>query len=69
MSTSEIEARLAILETEVARLKQQLPVSPIPWWQTILGKFADDPAYNEAMQLGQQYRQSLRPNSESSFDV
>ncbi|MHC5933748.1 hypothetical protein [Nostoc sp.] len=69
MSTPEIEARLAILETEVARLKQQLPVSPIPWWQIILGTFANDPAYDEAMQLGQQYRQSLRPDSDSSLDV
>ncbi|MCV3216367.1 hypothetical protein OGM63_23120 [Plectonema radiosum NIES-515] len=69
MSTPEIEARLAILETEVARLKQQLPVSPIPWWQTILGTFANDSAYDEAMQLGQQYRQSLCPDSDSSLDI
>ncbi|NMG23104.1 hypothetical protein [Brasilonema bromeliae] len=69
MSTPEIEARLAILEAEVARLKQQLPVSSIPWWQTILGSFANDPAYDEAMQLGQQYRQSLRPDSDSSGDI
>jgi hypothetical protein len=69
MSTPEIEARLAILETEVARLKQQLTVSPIPWWQSILGTFANDAAYDEAMQLGQQYRQSLRPDSDSSLDI
>jgi hypothetical protein len=69
MSTPEIEARLTILETEVARLKQQLPISPIPWWQTILGTFANDPTYDEAMQLGQQYRQSLRPDSDSSVHV
>ncbi|AFY47073.1 hypothetical protein Nos7524_1182 [Nostoc sp. PCC 7524] len=69
MLTPEIETRLAILETEVARLKQQLPVTPIPWWQNILGTFANDPAYDEAMQLGQQYRQSLRPDSDSYLDI
>ncbi|MCY7272963.1 MAG: hypothetical protein LH702_04240 [Phormidesmis sp. CAN_BIN44] len=65
MSTPEIEARLALLEIEVARLKQQLPsAAEQPWWQAILGTFADDPAYEEAMQLGQQYRESLRPPAE-----
>jgi hypothetical protein len=61
MSAAEIEARLTSLETEVASLKQQLPVAATPWWQSILGTFANDPAYDEAMQLGQQYRQSLPP--------
>ncbi len=67
MSTQEIEARLATLEAEVASLKQQLPAtSPTPWWQTIVGTFADDPAYEEAMRLGQQYRQSLHQSPEQS---
>jgi hypothetical protein len=66
MSTPEIEARLSLLETEVAHLKQQLPDSSTqtPWWEKILGTFADDPIYDEAMILGQQYRQSLRPTEE-----
>ena len=70
MSTSEIEARLTLLETEVARLKQQLPLSEqqSPWWEKILGTFADDPIYDEAMRLGQQYRQSLRPTEEAPLE-
>jgi hypothetical protein len=71
MSTPEIEARLTQLETEVAQLKQQLPPqnhpSPhhqTPWWEKILGTFADDPIYDEAMRLGQHYRQSHRPEPE-----
>jgi hypothetical protein len=67
MSNTEIEARLTALETEVAQLKaQQHTSAEIPWWEEILGSFANDPAYDEAMQLGQQYRESLRPQAEST---
>jgi hypothetical protein len=65
MSNTEIEARLIALETEVALLKAQQQTSvETPWWEEILGSFADDPAYNEAMQLDRQYRESLRPQVE-----
>jgi hypothetical protein len=33
----------------------------------ILGSFADDPIYDEAMSLGQQYRQSL--NADANADA
>jgi hypothetical protein len=67
MSTPEIEARITLLETEVAHLKQQLPAnSQAPWWEKNLGTFADDPIYDEAMMLGQQYRQSLRPTEDTA---
>jgi hypothetical protein len=62
MPETEIEARLIALETEVARLKaQQQTSTETPWWEEILGSFANDPVYDEAMQLGRQYRESLRP--------
>jgi hypothetical protein len=32
--------------------------------KAILESFANDPAYDEAMQLGRQYRESLRPQAE-----
>jgi hypothetical protein len=61
MSNTELEARLIALETEVARIKAQQQTSvETPWWEEILGSFANDPAYDEAMQLGRQYRESLR---------
>jgi hypothetical protein len=67
MSNAEIEARLLALETEVAQLKAQQQTSVAsPWWEEILGSFANDPAYDEAMQLGQQYRESLCPHAEST---
>jgi hypothetical protein len=65
MSNTEIEVRLIALETEVAQLKaQQQKSAEAPWWEEILGSFANDPAYDEAMQLGRQYRESLRPQVE-----
>ena len=66
MSNSEIETRLATLEAEVLQLKTEARLNSVkPWWKNILSQFADDPIYDEAMQLGQAYRESLR-NPESS---
>ncbi|MFP4132619.1 MAG: hypothetical protein ACLFRN_00335 [Halothece sp.] len=33
---------------------------PQPWWEKITGRFADSSIYDEAMQLGREYRQSFR---------
>jgi hypothetical protein len=64
MAVPEIELRVAALEAEVAQLKQRLDAvaePATPWWQQIYGTFADDPMYAEAMRLGREYRESLRP--------
>ena len=61
MSETKIEERLAALEREVADLKRKLPpTEPVvkPWWEIMAGTFADDPAFEEAMELGRQYRKS-----------
>ncbi|MEL6603007.1 MAG: hypothetical protein AAFP20_07255 [Cyanobacteria bacterium J06614_10] len=66
-----LEARVALLEAEVARLKDKLDnqampeSSSIPWWEKIVGTFADDPMYDEAMQLGKEYRDSQRSDAHS----
>ena len=61
MLETKIEERLAALEREVAELKRQLPpTEPVvqPWWEITAGTFADDSAFEEAMELGRQYRKS-----------
>ncbi|BBD58939.1 hypothetical protein NIES2109_17180 [Nostoc sp. HK-01] len=70
--SKQIEERVAILEAEVASLKNQLEVvssSKTPWWQKIAGTFAENSAYDEAMQLGREYRESLHSNSSESHDI
>ncbi len=61
--TAEVARRVAKLEAEVAKLKARLDaIEKAPkWWERIVGTFRDDPAYEEAMRLGRQYRESQRP--------
>lgn len=66
MAVAQIEQRVAALEAEVTRLRQELEAvtKPAnPWWQEIYGTFADDPLHAEAMQAGREYRESLRPKA------
>jgi hypothetical protein len=74
MSTvpGQLEERVASLEVEVASLKSKLEVVALPtkpWWEKIAGTFADNSAYDEAMQLGREYRESLRSASVESGDA
>ena len=62
MSNAQLEKRIAALEAEVAGLKLRAGSSASkPWWETTYGIFANDPAYDEAMRLGREYRESTRP--------
>ena len=64
IAPQKLEERVAILEAEVARLKNKLDKNAnTPWWEKIHGTFANDPVYDEAMKLGREYRESLRSNS------
>jgi hypothetical protein len=63
-AASKLESRVAVLEAKVEQLQRKLEaVTPDakPWWEHLVGAFADDPAFEEAMRLGREYRESLRP--------
>ena len=64
MSSTEIENRTAVLEAEVASLKSKVEKkngnNEISWWKQRIGMFADNPDYDEAMRLGQEYRESQK---------
>jgi hypothetical protein len=55
-----IEERVTNLEQEVAELKRCSSEKPAeaPWWEKIRGTFKDDPIYDEAMELGREWRAS-----------
>ena len=56
----QLEERLTLLEAEVDRLKRKIYLTPaaLPWGEKIAGTFAENPAYDEAMKLGREYRES-----------
>jgi hypothetical protein len=57
-----LQHRVQVIEQELAHLKRQMGVTDQrPWWEQIWGTFANDPAFEEAMRLGREYRESLRP--------
>jgi len=61
MSPSKVEERLSKLEAEVTQLKFSLLNSADtvkPWWENIVGVFADDSSFEEAIAIGREYRQS-----------
>ena len=62
MAAKELEIRVSALEKELAKLKEKFAKDDksIPWWQKISGSFANDPAFEEAMRIGREYRESLR---------
>jgi len=63
--SGKLETRIAALEEQVARLRQQQAGDPSgrAWLDDLYGKFANDPVFEEAMNLGRKYRQSLRPRA------
>ncbi len=64
MTASDLEKRVAALEAEVAALKAETTKSAAkqrPWWEEIAGTFADYPAFEEAMRLGREWRDSFKP--------
>lgn len=68
MGRFNLSLRVAALEAEVERIRGQLQnAQNAPpqqdWLDLIYGAFANDPHFEEAMRLGREYRESLRPRS------
>jgi hypothetical protein len=61
---SELENRVAAIEQELAEIKKTLRGNgdSKPWWERIAGTFHGSAEYQEAMQLGAEYRKSLHPD-------
>ena len=68
MASITLEERVKTLETELAEVKKQLTkelsAERVPWWEKIYGTFAESEEYDEAMRLGREYRESLRPKDD-----
>jgi hypothetical protein len=68
--SAKLETRVAALEKQVAHLQQQQSNGPAgrEWLDDLYGKFANDPVFRQAMNLGRKYRRSLHtsaPNCDS----
>ncbi|MCX6365121.1 MAG: hypothetical protein NTX57_00195 [Armatimonadetes bacterium] len=61
-----IEERVAQIEEELKQLRQQLPTTKKTGWRALVGTFDDDPAFDEIVRLGKEYRNSQVPNYEES---
>jgi hypothetical protein len=56
-----LEARVTTLEIELAQMKETLAESlqkKEPWWVKVAGSFENDPTFDEAVRLGQEWRKS-----------
>lgn len=56
-----LEARVTTLEIELAQMKETLAESlqkKEPWWVKVAGSFENDPTFDEAIRLGQEWRKS-----------
>lgn len=61
MLKKDLEERVALLEAQVGALRRgSVNSDERPWWEKIRGRFKDDPAYEEAMRLGREYREATK---------
>lgn len=67
MKISDLETRVLKLEQAVTQLQSQANDSSKRnrWWETAAGRFEDDPVFDEIVELGREYRESLRPKSKA----
>jgi hypothetical protein len=62
---TEIEQRLTAVELTLAQLQQQISTSSTPNWLTqITGTFKDEPAFDEILAYGREFRQNEEPQAD-----
>jgi hypothetical protein len=64
--SQQLEARVTVLETELVQMKQMLSTSlqeKEPWWLKIAGSFENDPNFDEAIRLRQEWRESAESDA------
>jgi hypothetical protein len=57
----QLEVRVASLEADLIQMKQILSEfiqKKSPWWSKVAGSFENDPTFDEAIRLGQEWRKS-----------
>lgn len=60
MPQKTLERRVSELEAKVTELAKSSRKRD-RWWVTDAGRFADDPVFDEIVELGREYRKSLGP--------
>jgi hypothetical protein len=69
----DLEQRMTVMEQELAQLKQQLqasqPQQPPPRWKGIIGVFKDDSLFDQAEQLGREWREAQQMEYEDDADT
>lgn len=61
MTIAQLEKRLRFLEKKIAHMQSNGVKPSHRWWLDDAGRFANDPVFEEMIQLGREYRESLRP--------
>jgi hypothetical protein len=60
--SQQLEAPVATLEIELAQMKQILygvVQKKSPWWLEVAGSFENDPTFEEAVRLGEEWRKRV----------
>lgn len=72
MPTGTVKERLLTLETRLDSLQHQFdarliqtPPKPRRGWKAVIGTFADDPLYDEAMRRGREWRENQHDETET----
>jgi hypothetical protein len=59
--SQQLEKRIVVLEEELAQMKQSLSTllqPKQPWWLKVAGTSENDPTFDEAVRLGQEWRKT-----------